>query len=169
MVVGGAVIGLAKEGGHMVGTSTMRDLEIGWSREARERERKTTTAEGGRQGAVRCIGKPGHRRCTRQQSHNTLCPARRSRYIRCTAHVQRGSMTNLSFSFCLSVSPSISISSPCDDAWWQCNVIIIVVVDTCVAHGAYLITYRFYQRDWLLVFLLQSRYLGETFVQHAVV
>lgn len=59
-VVGGAVIGLAKEDGHVVDASTMRARSV-----ERVGAKERRSREGGRRGAVRCIGKPGHRRCTR--------------------------------------------------------------------------------------------------------
>lgn len=134
----------------MVGTSARRIRSRNGMKqrgEMREGKRKggekRQRQEGGRQGAVRCIGKPGHRRCTRQQSHNTLCPARRSRYIRCTAHVQRGSMTNLSLflsvflSICLSLDLSVAVTTLGDDS------VVIIVIVIPVLRVSY-ITYRFY-------------------------
>lgn len=163
----------------MIGTSTIhvrsrnRMKQRGQERGSEKRQWQ----KGGRQGAVRCIGKPGHRRCTRQQSHNTLCPARRSRYIRCTAHVQRGSMTNLSFSFCLSFCPSISISSL--SPWWRLVMTVLCCYYcyccyTCVADDANLtlpidlinaIDFSCFHYG----ISIPLRYLGEMSVQHAVI
>lgn len=58
MVVGGAIIGLAKEGGHVVGTSAMRVRSRNGMKQRRERERERERGEkwqeGGR-GRVQCV------------------------------------------------------------------------------------------------------------------
>ena len=71
VVQSSALIGLLKLKGWSRGALSRRCAHV---RSSERGEGSTKRTRG--QGVMRCIGKPEHRCCTRQQSYDALCPAR---------------------------------------------------------------------------------------------